>query len=51
MKSSFTRKGKSSASSQLPPGTKPSVQNGQLLISTGLYELDGIFLQHESISL
>jgi hypothetical protein len=25
----------------LPSGTKPSVHNGQLLISTGLHELDG----------
>jgi hypothetical protein len=47
MKSSFTKFSKGAPVQQpavkFPPGTRPSVQNGQLLISTGLHELDGIF--------
>ena len=55
-KSSFTRLGKGSTPSasvtpaqtavKFPPGTRPSVHNGQLLISTGLNELDGKNLCH-----
>lgn len=40
-KSTFIRKGKNTT--QLPKGTKPSVFNGQVLISSGLQELDQIF--------
>jgi elongator complex protein 4 len=38
MKSTFIRKGKTTQ--PLPKGTKPSVFNGQILVSTGLHELD-----------
>jgi elongator complex protein 4 len=44
MKSSFVRKvvPKKDGAVNLPNATKPSIHNGQLLISTGLHELDGI---------
>ncbi|KAG2374600.1 hypothetical protein C9374_010619 [Naegleria lovaniensis] len=40
-KTTFVRKG-ASLQKQLPLGTKPSVHNGQLLVSSGLHDLDGI---------
>ena len=40
-KTTFVRKG-ASLQKQLPFGTKPSVHNGQLLVSSGLHDLDGI---------
>eukprot|EP00761_Pharyngomonas_kirbyi_P003939 gb/GECH01003943.1/.p1 GENE.gb/GECH01003943.1/~~gb/GECH01003943.1/.p1 ORF type:complete len:490 (+),score=159.39 gb/GECH01003943.1/:1-1470(+) len=41
MQSTFTLKGRH-AKKKYPSGTKPSVHNGQLLVSTGLNDLDGI---------
>lgn len=38
--SSFKRR--AAPKKQCPPGTKLSVHNGQLLVSTGLHDLDGI---------
>ncbi|EFC49477.1 hypothetical protein NAEGRDRAFT_56696 [Naegleria gruberi] len=40
-KTTFVRKG-ASLQRQLPTGTKPSVHNGQLLVSSGLHDLDSI---------
>lgn len=40
MKSSFVRK--APVKRQCPPGTKLSVHNGQLLVSSGLHDLDDI---------
>ena len=35
------------AATMLPRGTRPSAHNGQLLVSTGLLELDGEYEEEE----
>ncbi len=48
MKSSFVRKAPTKR--QCPPGTKLSVHNGQLLVSSGLHDFDDILISFLIIS-